>query len=365
MRGGRRAVGGRPPLEGGPAAGRHNLQRVLGAGCERLADHHARFGPGVRIRDSEDACRDLTVALEWHIEVVERVGGPSDVGAVAVNHEDAGARHGIRARKRGAADIAAHQLRGLREAEARRGRMPTVVIEVHRRPIPAGILRPRHMEGGVRLIRHELGVVLAQTVGDIRQLRRVARRVLVSDGFAVIHHQGQVSTVGRESKVRVQLSARAVLARGKDDQIAVRREGRSIGKSPLGPIGGIVGQVPSAESEHPRRGIVQFDPIRRVTVGIEQVAGAERDPAAVAGHELVDDRRRQVGPPVGGQPGEIGQSHPPAAVQVPLAAGNFAVRAEPLLRKDAQVHEVNLAIRVEVSDGTQGATQRQGRENTQ
>ena len=38
---------------------------------------------------------------------------------------------------------------------------------------------------------------------------------------------------------------------------------------------------------------------------VEKIAFRKRDPAAVAGHELIDDGRRQIGSPVAGQPGEI------------------------------------------------------------
>ncbi len=145
----------------------------------------------------------------------------------------------------------------------------------------------------------ELGGVLNHPVRDIGQLRRIARRVLVDHGPAVRQHEGQISSLGVQFEVRVQLAPGAILAGGEDQEIASGRENRRTGKPPFRQRVWIVRQIPSAQIEGLGSRVIQLDPVRGVAVGIEDLPHSEGRLAAVAGHKLADDWRRRVAGPQG------------------------------------------------------------------
>jgi len=82
--------GDRTPLEADAVVRRHRHEGVLRAGFQRLANHHARFGPFVAAFESVDAGDDRAVAAEALVGKAELIGGVPDVRPDRAHHDALG-----------------------------------------------------------------------------------------------------------------------------------------------------------------------------------------------------------------------------------------------------------------------------------
>ena len=66
-------------LEGNTLAWRDTREGMLRARFQRLTNHHAGFGPRVRIRDAVDSCNNRAGPVERQISVMELIGLVPDI----------------------------------------------------------------------------------------------------------------------------------------------------------------------------------------------------------------------------------------------------------------------------------------------
>jgi hypothetical protein len=126
-------------------------------------------------------------------------------------------------------------------------------------------------------------VLHSATVGEVLKLLRKGRRVLIDDGQTVGSNEPEVLAVGGEFEIRVQFAAGedAVLVGGEHHAICARGHRRTRGERPFGFLEGVVRQVHSAEVYRVGAGVVDFEPVGGIAIGVEQAI-------LVRGHELGD-----------------------------------------------------------------------------
>ena len=171
-------------------------------------------------------------------------------------------------------------------AHTRSRARPSRVVENRHRPGRSQRAIRGHQHTGRRARGNEgrCGLLHRHTVGNSVHLRWKDRGECRGDVRSVGPDQRQVFSAAPELEARVQWRARhaTVLARGEDQQIRIGQKIRAR-KPPLRQVRRLVGEKPSVEIDQVRAGVVDFDPIRRVTILIQHRAAVDR-------HELRDQQ---------------------------------------------------------------------------
>ena len=175
------------------------------------------------------------------------------------------------------------------ETNAGEAGAPLCIVEGITRPIRIerpGVGRNKVAKGGILSKEHCLQDRLPGSVGDVGPLPGEGHGRGTEFGEnrgAIRSDQGKVFTGGIQLEVGVQfrMGRGPVLSGGKDEKMAAARHGGTRGKDPPGQIGGVIGESITSQIEGGRIGIVDLDPVRKVSVLVGN------DPV-VARHELGD-----------------------------------------------------------------------------
>ena len=136
-------------------------------------------------------------------------------------------------------------------------------------------MRVRNKAGDLDALRQAVGII--GSLSWVIEFRR--------DGHPIRPHQREIAAARVEAEIGVQGRTRhaAVFARSKHDK---KSAGGEIcrGERPFSEVAGVIGEIPTVEIDGGAAGIVDLDPVRRVTIFVEQTT-------AVIGEKLADDHR--------------------------------------------------------------------------
>jgi len=140
---------------------------------------------------------------------------------------------------------------------------PGIVVEIVGRPVAAQG-SGRNKDFGQAVTGNEIGrtYVLPQAIGNIRKLFGICRRKLSGNRDTVRPHQSEIlaATIKTKAGVKRQACHGPVFARSEHNQETFGGDVRA-GKSPLGQVGRVIGEIPAAEIHGCCAAIVELDPV--------------------------------------------------------------------------------------------------------